>query len=54
MSAARTTYETLLLERDRLEAFRWLAGHPDAREGVAVFREKRASDWPAIAKELPW
>jgi enoyl-CoA hydratase/carnithine racemase len=39
---------------EELEAFRWLAGRPDAREGVAAFREKRAPDWPALAEELPW
>jgi enoyl-CoA hydratase/carnithine racemase len=39
---------------EELEAFRWLAGRPDVREGLAAFREKRTPDWPAIAEELPW
>lgn len=38
MSAARTTYETLLVELDR---------------GVALVTLNRP-DWPAIAEELPW
>jgi enoyl-CoA hydratase/carnithine racemase len=40
--------------KEELEAFRWLAGRPDVREGVAAFREQRTPDWPAIAEELPW
>jgi enoyl-CoA hydratase/carnithine racemase len=40
--------------KEELEAFRWLAGRPDVREGVAAFREQRTPDWPTIAEELPW
>lgn len=40
--------------KEELEAFRWLAGRPDVREGVAAFRDQRTPDWPAIAEELPW
>jgi hypothetical protein len=40
--------------KEELDAFRWLAGRPDVREGLASFREKRTPDWPAIAGELPW
>ncbi|HKA82595.1 MAG TPA: enoyl-CoA hydratase-related protein [Acidimicrobiales bacterium] len=46
--------DRMAARKEELEAFRWLAGRPDVREGVAAFREKRTPDWPALAEELPW
>jgi enoyl-CoA hydratase/carnithine racemase len=47
-------YDRMAARKEELEAFRWLAGGPDVREGVAAFREQRTPRWPAIAEELPW
>jgi enoyl-CoA hydratase/carnithine racemase len=38
---------------EELQAFGWLAERPDAREGMAAFREKRPPQWPPLAEELP-
>jgi enoyl-CoA hydratase/carnithine racemase len=46
--------DRMAARKEELDAFRWLAGQPDARESVAAFREKRLPDWPVTAEELPW
>jgi enoyl-CoA hydratase/carnithine racemase len=46
--------DRMAARKEELEVFRWLAGQPDAREGVAAFREKRAPQWSPIAEDLPW
>jgi enoyl-CoA hydratase/carnithine racemase len=46
--------DRMAARKEELEAFRWLGGQPEAREGVAAFREKRPPDWPVAAEELPW
>lgn len=46
--------DRMAARKEELEAFRWMTGQPDAREGVAAFREKRPPNWPPIADDLPW
>jgi enoyl-CoA hydratase/carnithine racemase len=46
--------DRMAARKEELEAFRWLAGRTDAREGLTAFREGRAPVWPPIADELPW
>jgi enoyl-CoA hydratase/carnithine racemase len=46
--------DRMAARKEELEAFRWLAGRTDAREGLTAFREGRAPVWPPIAGELPW
>jgi len=46
--------DRMAARKEELDAFRWMTGQPDAREGVAAFREKRPPNWPPIAEDLPW
>jgi enoyl-CoA hydratase/carnithine racemase len=48
------SHDRMAARKEELDAFRWLAQRPDAREGVAAFREERSPRWPPIAGDLPW
>ena len=45
--------DRMAARKEELDAFRWMTGQPDAREGVAAFREKRPPNWPPIAEDPP-
>src|SRR5918994_552508 len=46
--------DRMAARKEELDAFRWMTGQPDAREGVAAFREKRPPNWPPLAEDRPW